>query len=64
MDEIYNRGIQLQYWSNERREPDQPRHTEYNHEKVQSKIQDEYTWLTSQLEPAKQKFQKYLDVSS
>lgn len=63
MDEIYHRGTQLEYWTKELKEPGQPRHSEYNHEEIQSKIQKEHSWLISQFTPAKQKFRKYLDVS-
>lgn len=63
IDEIYQRGVKLQYWSNEYRDYTQEKPDGYNHEKVVNEMHKELDWLSTQFEPAKQKFKKYLDVS-
>lgn len=63
IDEIYSRGVKLQYWSNEYRDFTQQIPEGYDHQKVCDGMHSELTWLTEQFEPAKQKFKKYLDVS-
>lgn len=63
IDEIYKRGVQLQYWSGEYRDYSQEKPEGYDHKKICDGIHSELTWLTSQFEPAKLKFKKYLDIS-
>lgn len=64
IDEIYTRGVKLQYWSGEYRNYTQEMPKRYDHMQVVNGINSELTWLTAQFEPAKSKFKKYLDVSS
>lgn len=63
IDEIYSRGVKLQYWSGEYRDFTQKLPEGYDHKKVCDGMHSELTWLTEQFEPAKRKFKKYLDVS-
>ncbi|MBI5655359.1 MAG: hypothetical protein HZC44_00440 [Geobacter sp.] len=63
IDEIYQRGVQLEYWNKQYRDYTQAIPDGYNHQKVCDSMHAELTWLTAQFEPAKQKFKKYLDVS-
>lgn len=63
IDEIYQRGVKLQYWSGEYRDSTQPKPEGYDHKKVCDGMHTELIWLTEQFEPAKQKFKKYLDIS-
>lgn len=63
IDEIYKRGIKLQYWNREYRDYTQEKPEGYDHKKVVDGMHAELEWLTNQFEPAKQKFKKYLDVS-
>lgn len=64
IDEIYKRGIQLQYWNGEYRDYTQEKPEGYDHKKIVDGMHAELKWLTNQFEPAKQKFKKYLDVSN
>ena len=63
IDEIYKRGVNLQYWSGEYRDSTQDKPEGYDHQKIVDAMHAELTWLTEQFEPAKQKFRKYLDIS-
>lgn len=63
IDEIYKRGVKLQYWSGEYRDYTQEQPEGYDHKKVVDGMHAELTWLTEQFDPAKKKFKKYLDVS-
>lgn len=63
IDEIYKRGVKLQYWCGEYRDYAQEKPEGYDHKKVVDGMHSELTWLTEQFEPAKSKFKKYLDVS-
>lgn len=63
IDEIYKRGVKLQYWCGEYRDYTQEKPEGYDHKKVVDGMHSELTWLTEQFEPAKSKFKKYLDVS-
>jgi hypothetical protein len=63
IDEIYSRGVKLQYWSGEYRDFTQEMPEGYDHQKVCDGMHSELNWLIEQFEPAKQKFKKYLDVS-
>jgi uncharacterized ubiquitin-like protein YukD len=64
IDEIYRRGVQLEYWNGEYRDYSQVKPEGYNHSKVVEGMHAELDWLTKQFEPAKQVFKKYLDVSN
>jgi hypothetical protein len=63
IDEIYKRGVKLQYWSGEYRDYTQEKPAGYDHQKVVDGMHAELNWLTEQFEPAKQRFRKYLDIS-
>ena len=63
IDEIYQRGVKLQYWYGEYRDYTQTKPDGYDHQKVSDGMHAEFSWLMEQLEPAKQKFKKYLDIS-
>ena len=63
IDEIYKRGVQLQYWSGEYLDYSQVKPEGYDHKKICDSMHSELVWLTSQFEPAKLKFKKYLDIS-
>ena len=63
IDEIYKRGVQLQYWSGEYRDYSQEKPEGYDHKRICDGMHSELIWLTSQFEPAKLKFKKYLDIS-
>ncbi|MHA7872630.1 MAG: hypothetical protein ACX939_09800 [Hyphococcus sp.] len=62
LDEIYKQGIQLTVAVNEYRDSTQPVPQGYDHEAVVNRKHDALTWLTSQFDPAKSKFKKYLQV--
>lgn len=63
IDEIYKRGLNLWNWNRQYRDYTQVKPEGYDHEKVVEGMHRELTWLTDQFEPAKQKFNKYLDIS-
>ncbi len=63
IDEIYQHGVKLQYWSGEYRDSTQEKPKGYDHKKVVDGAHSELIWLTGQFETAKSKFKKYLDVS-
>ncbi len=63
IEEIYQRGVKLQYWSGEYRDYTQPKPKGYDHQKVSDGMDEELVWLSAQFDPAHQKFKKYLNVS-
>lgn len=63
IDEIYQRGVKLHHWNSQYRDYTQEKPDGYNHEKVVEQMHCELMWLTSQFDPALQKFKKYLDIS-
>ena len=63
IDEIYQKGINLQYWSGEYRDSSQEKPEGYDHQQVVDGMHKELAWLSKQFIPAKQKFKKYLDLS-
>jgi len=63
IDEIYQRGVKLQFWSAEYRDSTQAKPEGYDHQKVCDGMHTELLWLSDQFEPAHQKFKKYLDIS-
>jgi len=62
IDEIYQRGVKLEYWNREYRDYTQLKPENYDHLKICEAMHSEVTWLTAQFEPARQKFKKYLDL--
>jgi len=63
IDEIYKRGIQLEYWNKQYRDYTQDIPEGYDHKKVCDSMHAEIMWFSEQFEPAKLKFKKYLDIS-
>jgi hypothetical protein len=63
LDEVYSHTCQLGRWRAEYRDFTQPQPPDYNHAEVVKNAHAELRWLTSQYEPARQLFKKYLDVS-
>jgi len=63
IDEIYKRGIQLEYLNKQYRDSTQPSAEGYDHQKVCDSMHAEFIWFSKQFEPAKLKFKKYLDIS-
>ncbi len=62
IDEIYKRAIKLRQRNNEYRDDTQVKPEGYNHSKVVDEMHIELVWLAEQLEPAKEKFRKYLSI--
>jgi hypothetical protein len=63
IEEIYQRGVKLRYWSGEYRDYSQQKPDGYDHKKVCDGMHEELIWLSAQFDPAHQKFKKYLNVS-
>lgn len=64
IDEIYQRGVKLQYWNGEYRDSTQPKPEGYDDQRVVDGMHTELEWLSGQFEPTKRKFKQYLDISS
>jgi len=62
IEEIYQRGVQLQFWSGEYRDSTQQKPEGYDHKKICDGMHSERMWLTHQFKPAKEKFRKYLTI--
>ncbi len=60
--EVYHHAVQLGRWNDEFRTPPEARGPEFDLKKVVQSKYDELRWITSQHEPARQIFKKYLDV--
>jgi hypothetical protein len=63
IDELHSRAVNLYHWSGEYRDYSQPKLEGYDHGKVVEEKHKELVWVSSQLEPARKIFKKYLDVS-
>jgi hypothetical protein len=63
IEEVYQRGVQLEFWSLQYCDFTQTPPQGYDHQKVCDGKHSELTWFTKQFEPAKEKFKKNLDVS-
>lgn len=63
LDEVYSHACDLGRWRAEYRDFTQPQPPDYNHAEVVKNAHADMQWLTSQYEPARQLFKKYLDVS-
>lgn len=63
IDELYSRAVNLHRWNSEYRDYTQSKTEGYNHEEVVENKHEELIWITSQLEPARKLFKKYLDVN-
>lgn len=62
VEEIYQRGVKLQYWSGQYCDYTQSKPDGYDHQEVCDGMHAELEWLSAQFEPAHQKFKKYLNV--
>lgn len=63
IDELHRRAVNLHRWNQEYRDYSQQKPEGYDHGKVVEEKHKELTWVSSQLEPARNIFKKYLDVS-
>lgn len=63
IDELQERAVNLSYWNKEYRDYSQQKTDNYDHKKVVEEKHKELIWISSQLQPAKNLFKKYLDVS-
>ncbi|MEK7723885.1 MAG: hypothetical protein AAB336_06020 [Acidobacteriota bacterium] len=63
INELQKRAVNLSYWNKEYRDFTQSKPENYDHEKVVEGKHTELVWISSQLEPARKLFKKYLDVS-
>jgi len=63
ISEIYKRGVNLQFWTEQYRDYTQEKPDGYDHQKVVDSKHAEFEWFSKQYEPAKHKFRKYLDIS-
>jgi hypothetical protein len=63
IDQIYKRGLVLWRCNQEYKDYTQEKPEGYDHTKIVEEMHKELTWLVEQFEPAKRKFQKYLDIS-
>jgi hypothetical protein len=64
LNDIYQHGVKLQYWSGEYRDYTQEKPADYDHQKVVESMHVELKWLTEQFDPAKEKFKKYLLIKN
>lgn len=60
---VRERAAQLQYWKREYRSAYEAKSDDYDHRSVVDGIHKELTWLTGQIEPAREHFKKYLSVA-
>ncbi|MBI5634483.1 MAG: hypothetical protein HZA15_13515 [Nitrospirae bacterium] len=63
INEIYNRGTQLQYWKKIYCDFTQKPPPDYDHKKVCDGMRHEFDWIKDQIVPVKAKFKKYLDLN-
>jgi hypothetical protein len=63
IDELHGRAVNLYTWTKEYRDYSQPKPEGYDHAKVVEGMHHELKWVSSQLDPARKIFKKYLDVS-
>lgn len=63
INELQKRAVNLSYWNKEYRDYSQPKPENYDHKKIVEEKHKELIWISSQLQPAKDLFKKYLDVS-
>jgi hypothetical protein len=61
--ELHQRACNLSRWSKEYRYDSQLKPEGYNHQKVVDEMHKEIVWISSQHEPARNIFKKYLNVS-
>jgi hypothetical protein len=62
IDELHQRGCNLSRRNKEYRDDSQPKPEGYNHKKVVDEMHKELLWFSSQSEPTRNIFKKYLNV--
>ncbi|SRR6266542_2775022 len=63
IDELHQRAVNLYRWNKEYRDDSRPKPEGYNHKEVVDEMHKELLWVSSQLEPARNLFKKYLNIS-
>ncbi|MGE0882757.1 MAG: hypothetical protein AB7P14_04385 [Blastocatellales bacterium] len=63
IDELHQRSVSLSRWNKEYRDHSQSKPVGYDHKNVVDEMHKELAWVSSQLEPARNIFKKYLDIS-
>lgn len=63
IEELHISAVNLHRWKSEYRDSTQIKSEGYNHEEVVENMHKELRWIASQLEPARELFKKYLDIS-
>ena len=63
LNTIYQRAIQLRSWNEKFCDYTKVQPEGYNHSEVVEEMHKELDWLINQLEPSKEIFRKYLDLS-
>lgn len=61
--ELHRRAVDLSRWNKEYRDHSQQQPEGYDHKKVVEEQHKELNWISSQLDPARKIFKKYLDIS-
>lgn len=63
IDELHQRSVNLSHWNKKYRHSSQTKPEGYDHDKVVDEGHKELVWISSQLEPARRIFKKYLDIN-
>lgn len=63
IDELHGRAVNLYRWNKEYRDHSQQQPESYDHKMVVEETHKELNWVSSQLEPARNIFKKYLNIS-
>jgi hypothetical protein len=63
IDELHSRAVNLARWNKEYRDYSQEKPEGYDHNEVVEEKHKELVWISSQLEPARNIFKKYLNIS-
>ena len=64
LNTLNNHAAQLRRWNEEYKDYSQDKPEGYDHDKVVRNQSEHLDWLVSQIEPLKQVFRKYLDISN
>ncbi|SFI82356.1 hypothetical protein [Nitrosomonas sp. Nm34] len=62
IDEIFRRGINLERWSTEYKDSFTYKKPGHDYDMVSNRMHEDLVWFSEQLEPAKEKFKKYLHI--
>jgi hypothetical protein len=63
IDELHGTAVNLYRWNKEYRDHSQQQPEGYDHQKVVEEMHKELLWVSSQLEPARNIFKRYLHIS-